>query len=305
MSSLFYRNRQTDQIEQEQIYGGAWLRFFYGQTGLTRYIGKPLAHAIAYCPWVSKLYGWWQRKPWSRRQILPFIECYRVKAEECTVDPATFPSFDAFFTRHLRPETRPIAPGEEVAIIPADGRYRFFPVIDEATLFDVKGSSFNLTQLTGDPTLAKQYAQGSMILARLCPSDYHRFHFPCLCHPQRSTLLNGPLYSVSPLALRQQLAILWQNKRMLTRLSSSLFGQILYIEVGATNVGTIHQTYTPDTPCEKGQEKGYFSFGGSTLILLFEKGKLLFDHDLIAASQRDEEILCLVGQSMGISTLYA
>lgn len=296
MSSLFYRNRQTGHLEEEQIFGGALLRFLY-RSSLTR----SLAHVIAYSPWISRLYGWWQRTAYSQRQILPFIKRYHVNTDDFAQDPASFPSFDAFFTRHLRREARPITPGDHAAIIPADGRYRFFPMIDEAFLFGVKGSTFNLLQLMQSQERAKQYAQGSMVLARLAPSDYHRFHFPCRCRPQEAIPLNGPLYSVNPIAVRHRLSILWQNKRAITCLKSPVFGEIFYIEVGATNVGTIHQTYTPGRIYEKGEEKGYFSFGGSTLILLFEKGKLKLDDDLIAASKHNEEILCLMGQSMGRS----
>lgn len=296
MSSLFYRNRQTGHLEEEHVYGGALLRFLY-RSALTR----SLAHAIAYSPWISKVYGWWQRTAWSQQKILPFIKRYDVNTDEFAQDPQTFSSFDAFFTRKLHKEARLIAPEDHVAIIPADGRYRFFPVIEEGTLFGVKGSVFNLLNLTQSERYAKQYAQGSMILARLAPCDYHRFHFPCRCCPQEALPIHGTLYSVSPLALRHRVSILWQNKRVITSLHTALFGEVLYIEVGATNVGTIHQTYTPGSMYDKGDEKGYFSFGGSTLILLFEKGKLKLDADLIAASQNDEEILCLMGQSMGHS----
>lgn len=299
MSNLFYRNRQTGNLEEEQIYGGRILRLLYGQSRLTRYVGRFLAHAIAYCPWLSRLYGWSQRRKWSKRKILPFIQRYKLKPEEFAVDPTTFVSFDAFFTRQLRPEGRVIAPGDHVAIIPADGRYRFFPEIDQGTLFGIKGSTFNLKKLLQNSLLAKRYEQGSMILARLAPCDYHRFHFPCACSPGQATALNGPLYSVNPLALQRNLGILWQNKRVLTVLESPIFGDILYIEVGATNVGTIHQTYTPGVAYAKGAEKGYFSFGGSTVILLFEKGRLLLDPDLTKSSRCDEELLCQMGQSMG------
>lgn len=299
MSNLFYRNRQTGDLEEEHVYGGPILRLFYGQSKLSRYVGRFLAYVIAYCPWVSKLYGWSQRRKWSKRKILPFIQRYRLKPEEFAVDPSTFVSFDAFFTRQLRPEGRVIAAGDDVAIIPADGRYRFFPKIDEATLFGIKGSTFNLAKLLQDPQLAKSYEQGSMIIARLAPCDYHRFHFPCACTPKEAVPLNGPLYSVNPLALQRNLGILWQNKRVLTVLESPSFGDILYIEVGATNVGTIHQTYMPGVSYVKGAEKGYFSFGGSTVILLFEKDRLVLDADLIQASKCDEELLCQMGQSMG------
>lgn len=300
MSSIFYRNRQTGKLEEERIYGGKLIRFLYG-TSKRSSIGFKLAHLVAYSPWISKVYGWWKRTSWTKRHIIPFIQLYQIKMEEYAVEAHGFTSFDAFFTRQLKPAARLISPEPSIAIIPADGRYRFFPKIDEATFFGVKGAMFNLARLLQDEALAQQYIGGSMVIARLAPCDYHRFHFPCSCLAKQAVPIKGPLYSVNPLALKRKLSILWANKRVLTMLESPDFGQVLYVEVGATNVGTIHQTFTPNTLCEKGAEKGYFSFGGSTLILLFEKDSIIFDQDLLDAGARDEEILCLMGQSMGRS----
>ena len=142
-----------------------------------------------------------------------------------------------------------------------------------------------------------------MVIARLCPIDYHRFHFPFSCTPSKSTLLNGALFSVNPLALKKNIRIFSENKRSLTSLKTDKFGDVLFIEVGATCVGGIFQTYTPNQAVVKGQEKGYFSFGGSSLILLFEPGRIHFDADLIEASKKKIEIRGLLGQSMGRSCL--
>ncbi|MES2199982.1 MAG: phosphatidylserine decarboxylase, partial [Chlamydiota bacterium] len=124
-------------------------------------------------------------------------------------------------------------------------------------------------------------------------------HFPCSCTPSKSFLINGPLYSVNPLALRKRIEILAQNKREITILGTECFGKVLFIEVGATCVGAIHQTYTPEKLHEKGAEKGYFSFGGSSLVLLFEPGAIVFDQDLVEASKEGIEVLGLMGQTLG------
>jgi len=138
-----------------------------------------------------------------------------------------------------------------------------------------------------------------MVISRLCPTDYHRFHFPCTCIPGKAKLINGPLFSVNPLALKKHIAILSENKRVLTPLETGLFGQALYIEVGATCVGSIKQTFTPSKPHEKGEEKGYFEFGGSCTILLFQPNTIQFDQDLIDASADYIETYAKMGTSLG------
>jgi len=163
----------------------------------------------------------------------------------------------------------------------------------------VKGKRFSLKSLLQDDELAERYAEGAMAMARLCPVDYHRFHFPCECVPGKPRLINGLLYSVNPIALKRNIEYLSQNKRMITELETENFGKILYMEVGATYVGSIHQTYTPGKACAKGEEKGYFAFGGSCLLVLFEPNKIAFDQDLIDFSAKRMEVRGLLGQSLG------
>jgi phosphatidylserine decarboxylase len=132
--------------------------------------------------------------------------------------------------------------------------------------------------------------------------DYHRFHFPVAGRPGDVKLLNGPLYSVSPLALRRRLAYLWTNKRTLTLVQTRDFGPVLLLEIGATCVGTIRQTFAANEPVAKGAEKGYFAFGGSSTITLFEPGRVKLAADLLEHSARQTELYARMGDRMGVRT---
>jgi phosphatidylserine decarboxylase len=299
MDPIVYIDRKSGKQEIEKVYGGAALEFLYGNSLLTRFIGRPLLPLLAKNAFISHLYGIWQDLPLTKKKIRPFIEYFGVDSSEFMEPATSFRSFNDFFIRKLKLSARPIAKGEDIAIIPADGRYRFYPNISQADGFLVKGKKFDLSTLLQDDDLASKYAQGTMVIARLCPSDYHRYHFPCSCIARKTHLINGSLYSVNPIALKQNIHIFSQNKRTLCELENDRFGKILYLEIGATNVGSIHQTYTPGEFQEKGAEKGFFSFGGSSLILLFEPSAIVLDDDLLQASEMGIEIRCLMGERMG------
>ncbi len=162
----------------------------------------------------------------------------------------------------------------------------------------MKGQRFDLAALLDDAALAAKYAKGSLVLSRLCPVDYHRFHFPAAGVPSATRPLNGPLFSVSPIALAQNLSYLWTNKRTLTELKTTDFGTILLLEIGATCVGKIQQTFTPGAPVEKGAEKGYFAFGGSSTITIFEPGAVTLADDLLESSAQQTELYARIGSAM-------
>src|SRR5262249_43546702 len=143
-------------------------------------------------------------------------------------------------------------------------------------------------------------SQGTLILCRLAPMDYHRFHFPIDGFASSARLIQGPLFSVNPMALRKKLRVLMENKRMITKIKSHYFDEVLMIEIGATNVGSIHQTYQKDSLVKKGDEKGYFSFGASAIALLFKPGCIKIDVDLIELSQT-YEVYAKFGQSLGVA----
>ena len=287
---IFYIDRNTGEKLEEDIYCEGALRFFY-ESPLGRFIGRCLARFSPF----SRFYGWLQRLSFTKRNIVPFVLKYKINPAEFELPIDAYPSFDAFFTRKLKKEVRPLAGG---VIIPADGRYLCYQNIATCDGFIVKGKKFSLERFLGSSPLARSYAEGSMLIARLCPTDYHRFHFPLDCTPSVPELINGPLYSVSPIAVKQNLSFLVENKRMITRLTTTAYGTVLFIEIGATCVGSIHQTYTPHQLCKKGDEKGYFSFGGSSLIVLFEKGRIHFSPDLILNSNQHLETFCLFGQTL-------
>lgn len=299
MTEIIYFDRKTRREEKEKIYGKFFLEILYGKGILFRVLSLLLLPLFAKVPFLSKLYGYFQKSRWSRWKIPLFIRAYEVDSSEFKDSVESFTSFNAFFIRHLKLESRPITLSREIAILPADGRYLVFPHIEEATGFWVKGKKFSLSTLLQDKDLAARYECGSMVIARLCPVDYHRFHFPCSCIPSPAHPINGPLFSVNPIALKRNIEILSENKRVITELTTEDFGKILYIEIGATYVGTIHQTYTPHMHYDKGAEKGYFSFGGSCLILLFEPNRILFEQDLIDHSLKKIEVRGFLGQPLG------
>lgn len=299
---IVYVDRSTGQEKCEKVYGKKALQFLYGDEFLSRLIGAPLLHLSARIPFFSALYGWWQKRGWSRKKIAPFIKNFEVDATEFLDPPETYLSFNDFFIRKLKPEARPIAAGDNAAIIPADGRYLFYPDLTNADGFRIKGEKFSLHTLLEDENLSREYEHGTLIIGRLCPSDYHRFHFPCDCVPTETRTINGWLFSVNPWALKKALArdvdVFTQNKRSVCILHSEAFGKVLYLEIGATAVGTIHETYSPYLPQRKGSEKGYFSFGASALVLLFPPGSLQLAEDLLQYP-RHQEILCKMGQILG------
>lgn len=297
MQPVRYFNRYTGQIETEEIYGEKFLRWAYGNP-----LGRLCLHAVVKHALFSRWYGWRMNRPASRRKIAPFIARYRVRTDEFDQPPESFRSFNEFFCRHLKPSARPIAPGEGTAVFPADGRHLGFGTVSEMEGVFVKGQVFELGQLLQDPALASRYRDGTMVVSRLCPTDYHRFHFPAAGVPDQPRILPGPLCSVNPVALRRNIRILATNKRALSRLVSDRFGQVLMLEIGATNVGSLRYTYTPGRSVPKGAEKGCFEFGGSSIILLFEKGRLRLADDLLRQSAQGLELFAQVGDRMGQAT---
>jgi len=288
-----YFHRTRGSYEVEKIYGESFLRWAYGRAS-----GRAAMHTLVKRPFFSRWYGRRMSKKASRERIDPFIATYGLDPAEFADDPAKFGSFNDFFSRKLRPEARPIDPDPATLVFPADGRHLGFPRASAIESFFVKGQRFNLEAFLGDAGLAKRFADGALVLSRLCPVDYHRFHFPAAGVPGAPRLINGPLFSVSPLALRLNLAYLWQNKRVVTVLETPDTGTVLLVEIGATCVGTIQQTFTPGQPVAKGAEKGFFAFGGSSTITLFEPGRVELAPDLLNHSAQQTEVYALMGTAM-------
>ena len=162
-----------------------------------------------------------------------------------------------------------------------------------------KGQTFDIPALVADRALGERYARGTVVCSRLCPVDYHRFHFPVAGTPGAPTLTNGPLYSVNPFALRRHVNYLWENKRQRVTVDAGPFGLVTMVAVGATNVGSIVETYAAGRPVAKGDEKGYFRFGGSFVATLFEPGRIQLEADLIEAGETATELYAKMGSPLG------
>jgi phosphatidylserine decarboxylase len=295
-----YWHRARQRVETEEIYGERWLRWLYETRS-----GRAALAALVRRPWISAWYGWRMNRPASARRIAPFVARYGLDVGEFAAPLESYRTFNEFFFRRLRPGARPIDPAPEAVVLPADGRHLAFPDVDAAAGFYVKGAKFTLAELLGTPELAARFAGGTMLVSRLCPVDYHRFHFPCAGTPQGAQCLGRWLYSVSPVALRRNIRYLVENRRCLTLLSSPVCGEVAIVEIGATMVGGIEQTYVHGQAVAKGQEKGYFRFGGSCTITLFARDRVRLDEDLVAHSRVGLETYALMGQRCGTARAAA
>lgn len=288
-----YYNPHAGRIETESVYGEGFLRWAYGNP-----LGRLTVQLAVKRAWFSRWYGWRMDRPASRAKVEPFIEEYGLDASEFAEPVDSFGSFNEFFYRQLKPQARPVDPDPDVAVFPADGRHLAVPQIDAAETFYIKGQRFDLPSFLNDAQLAAEFRGGAMLISRLCPVDYHRYHFPVAGQAGAPVTINGHLRSVSPLALRRDLAILWENKRVRTVIESPVCGKVIVMEIGATCVGAIHSTFEPGR-VEKGQEKGYFSFGGSCVVTLFQRGCIEFNPDLLEHSARATEVYGKVGERVG------
>ena len=294
MNTVTFVDRITGETIEENPPGEALLKFMYGNNPL----GTLTLQLAVKRKLVSSLGGWYMNTKRSASRIALFVEQHKMSLDDYRVPSGGFQTFNDFFYRKLKKDSRPIGEG---LISPADGKILVFDPIQQQQKFFIKGASFNLEQFLQDKGLAQKYAGGSMAIIRLAPVDYHRFHFSAAGTIGPSKLIKGHYFSVSPLALQQSLSIFCQNKRAYSILKTDHFGDLLFCEVGATMVGSIVQTYQENSRVNSGQEKGYFAFGGSTTVLLSEKGRIQYSADLLKNTQEGLETAIKMGETIGKS----
>ena len=293
MRTIRYIDRATGEKKLENVPGRKILYWLYhnpwGLASLEILIKRKM---------VSSLAGAFLNTPFSKPKIAKFVRRYNINLDEYEINNwREFKSFNDFFYRRIKKVSRPIGEG---VISPADGKVLVFCNLDKVGHFFIKGSDFVIDNFLNDHDLANKYRKGCMVIIRLAPVDYHRFHFPYSGVPGETRLIRGNYYSVSPLALRKSLEIFCQNKRTISELQTRNIGDVLMSEVGATMVGSIKQTYKDFRPVAAGDEKGYFAFGGSTIVLLFEPNCLKLNQDLITNTQNGYETRIRMGETIGI-----
>lgn len=289
---IHYVDRSTGQVRTEKTMAGTWLYWLYNNP-----LGELSLQALVKRKIVSEIYGTYMHSTWSVHKINPFIRNYNIDTSQFVMKH--FTSFNAFFIRQLKPGVRTIDTAKQAVIAPVDGKCLVYPDV-ASTDFLVKGTRFNVHSFLRNDTLANKYKYGSLLLFRLAPTDYHRYHFPLSGTVSSTHKIPGFYYSVNPIAILEHPRIFLENKRQYQIIRNTVFGDVVMAEVGATMVGSMVSTHQGNKAV-KGEEEGYFQFGGSTVILLFEKGKIHIDSDLVKNSENHLETTVKMGQEVGVA----
>lgn len=288
-------DRTTGQQVQETVLGDTLLRLAYSWP--CRWASEWILFRNYM---VSRMLGHYADSRLSRRRIAPTIAQLGLDTSEFRDPVSSFRTFNDFFTRQLRPGARPFAADPASICSPADCRLLVYPWLGNGECVMVKGHSFTVAGLLGKrgEPYAQQFANGALAICRLCPADYHRYHYPAEGSTLDAWELDGRLHSVSPLALSLNIPIFDQNRRVVNLLALARFGPVAFVEVGAFGVAGIVQTHR-QPEFERGQEKGFFRFGGSTIVLVFRLGTAVFDEDIVAHSAEGIETLVRCGERIG------
>ena len=286
-----YINRKTGEIEVETPPAEGLLRFLYGNT-----FGKWAVLPFAKQKMISRRYGKMMDAPSSVKKIPEFVRSLKIDMEEAAKPISEYNSFNEFFYRELKEGVRKIESG---LVSPGDGRLLAFEQASAVNEFFIKGARFNLSSFLKDDELFQKHRNDAMVILRLAPNDYHRYHFPFEGRASLSKEMKGSYYSVSPIALQRTFTkVFCKNKKEVCTLSTQQHGDILVIPIAATMVGSLNATYKPDSFVSKGQEMGYFAFGGSTVVLLFDSSRFSLDADLLENTRNGIETYVLMGQQI-------
>ena len=255
-----------------------------------RMLLKPLIQ-----PQVSKLAGRYLSSAHSKWLISKFIERNEINMdiyEECD-----YSSFNDFFTRKIKPDCRPVPEDLDVLISPCDCLATVYP-IQENTTFSIKNTEYTLRSLLRSPRLAKRFRGGYAYVLRLTVEDYHRYLYSVSGKQSKNYHIDGTYHTVNPIA-NDYLPIYKENTREYTVIHSKEFGDVLQMEVGALLVGKI-SNHKQRTVVTRGEEKGFFEYGGSTIVVLTQKGRVTPRSDLLTNSKNGYETKVLQAHPLGI-----
>lgn len=289
-----YYNRKTEKYEIEQVAGETYINWIYSSP-----LGMKFLELFLKKKMTSRIFGYYCDRSISKAKIQKFVDDFQVDMTCFDIPEQGYKTFNEFFFRKFKKEKIHITSDKNSFISPCDGKVLAYENIDVKRLIQIKGITYSLAELIGSDTIDSNYAGGSCLIVRLCPSDYHRIHFvdDGTCSP--TTKIKGFYYSVNPTSLNRINKIFCSNKREWSILSSDNFGEILYVEVGATFVGSIIQTYNNNEVVKRGDEKGYFKFGGSTVILFLKKGVCKIDKDILDQTAKGMECSVSMGERIG------
>jgi phosphatidylserine decarboxylase len=291
-----YFNRGTQKVEVEKVYGDGGVKWLYQSL-----LGRLLSGALVKAP-ISIIYGELQSLAISRLKVPGFIKNFEINMSEFLpeegrneLDP--YSSFNAFFIRAFKKGARKFLIDKTRMPAFSEARYFGYESITDDKKIPVKGKFLNAKELLANTKWESTFNDGPLLLARLCPVDYHRYHFPDDGEVLEHYKVGGLYHSVNPVALREKQDIFSTNIREVTIMETKNFGKLAYVEVGAICVGKIIQS-TDLTTFKRGEEKGYFLFGGSTVIVIGEKGKWTPSQDILDYTSKGVETYIQLGDEV-------
>lgn len=264
----------------------SWL---YGHT-----VGRIFLRVLI-SPWFSKAGGRLLSTRLSAFAVKPFVKANNIELTGCKKQK--FQSFNDFFTRELQPEMRPVEQEEKAWISPCDARLTVYPVSMEGR-FEVKGTLYTATELLKNEKLAKRYDGGWLWLYRLSVDDYHRYIYPCSGKKSLNVQIPGIFHTVNPIAAQAE-PIYKTNTREYCVIRTKELGTVLMMEVGAMLVGKIENREPAPSCVKRGQEKGNFAFGGSTIIVLSQAGCAAPEEKILKNSSAGFETKVRMGEKVG------
>ena len=277
---------RKELIEEPEVGIGA-IRFVYDTVP-----GRFLAKTILCRPFVSNLYGAWQKSSLSRGKVRKFAAQYQIDDSDCT--ETDYPNFNAFFTRQRKNYVNQTTEKELPAI--ADSKLLALPIRADSR-FWIKGVPYTVGELVENEALGQEFQGGQCLIFRLAPNDYHRYVYPDKGAQEATVALPGVLHTVNPIAA--EMKVYRRNSRRYTVLHTENFGKVIEMEVGALLVGKIINHGEVPASVEKLQEKGYFAYGGSTVILLVRKDAVELDGDILDYSAQGIETKVRIGERIG------
>lgn len=248
-------------------------------------------------PAVSKSFGFLMDRPASRAFIRGFVKRNRINTDDYR--DVKYTSFNHFFAREIKKELRPFPGGARELAAPCDGKLTAYPVAANSA-FRIKNSLYDLGGLLEDNGLAREFVDGACLIFRLTPDDYHRYSYIDDGEILFCRQIKGVLHTVRPIS-RSRYNVYGQNSREYTVMRTKNFGKVVQMEVGALLVGRIIN-HMAEGSFHRGDEKGRFEFGGSTVVMLFQKDAVTIDGAIRENTRRDRETVVKMGETIGQKT---
>ncbi len=276
-------DRKTQSLIEETEHSEKFVEFLYNSV-----TGRVILKVCLARPWLSKLVAFYQKSRFSKKSIIPFIEKHKIDTQHW--DIKSFGCFNDFF---IRRKELSVSQDSMTVNSVAESKLSVFN-IDENLCLDIKNSKYSVEEIIGDKNLAEQFENGLCLVFRLSANNYHRYIFPDKGKLKKSYKIKGALHTVRPVSAKYR--VFSRNSREVSVLETENLGEIIQVEVGAMLVGKIRNNKI--SSFDKGDEKGFFEYGGSTVVLLL-KNNVVLDNDILEQTQKGYEVKVDIGEKIG------